>query len=120
MARGNLVEHLEGIEYPADWDERKRRVKARDNYTCQRCGRQNLQLHVHHENGRSDDLSNLVTLCKECHYDEHPFMRTAAEARSYKDEPLLIMPKPSREEIALRTSRIWDVVRLCWRAFHLD
>ncbi|SDZ78869.1 HNH endonuclease [Haloplanus vescus] len=71
MARGN---------YPPDWDERRRRVYQRDNYTCQLCGRGggphgNLELHAHHRvpisQGGSHDLSNLTTLCRECHNRQH-------------------------------------------------
>lgn len=45
----------------------------RDNYTCQYCGAKKVRLEVHHirfrRNGGSDDLENLITLCKKCHDD---------------------------------------------------
>lgn len=48
---------------------------ARDNYTCQCCGKKNCRLEVHHivfqRNDGSDDLENLVTLCKDCHDTIH-------------------------------------------------
>lgn len=54
-------------------------VLKRDNYTCQKCGSTN-DLHVHHikyrSEGGSNDISNLITLCEECHYEIH------------KDEPV--------------------------------
>jgi hypothetical protein len=47
----------------------------RDEYECQRCGKRidETSLHVHHINGAtqnkmiSNDLWNVITLCKECH-----------------------------------------------------
>jgi 5-methylcytosine-specific restriction endonuclease McrA len=50
------------------------KVLARDNWTCQVCGsRKNLQ--VHHKQLRSqqgsDEESNLITLCAECHGGLH-------------------------------------------------
>lgn len=69
--------------YPPDWEQRRRAVLARDEYTCQRCGEasgphagdEGVTLHVHHVRplsaGGSNRLSNLVTLCADCHEAEH-------------------------------------------------
>ena len=52
-------------------------VRHRDNYTCQYCKNKsgNKRLDVHHivfrKDGRSDNESNLVTLCKSCHDNLH-------------------------------------------------
>ncbi len=52
-------------------------ILARDNYTCQHCkGKsKDSKLHVHHiifrSNGGSDDESNLICLCSECHKKLH-------------------------------------------------
>ena len=47
----------------------------RDKYACQYCGAKNTRLEVHHivfrSQGGSDDLDNLITLCKKCHHDLH-------------------------------------------------
>ena len=59
-----------------DW---VRKVKERDSYTCQRCGKQltSRQLDAHHMMpvwfmpGRETDLSNGICLCKECHKQLH-------------------------------------------------
>lgn len=54
------------------WDEIKTRIKIRDNYSCQSCGRTDIKLDVHHidmkENHQDD---NLITLCCVCHKDVH-------------------------------------------------
>ncbi|MDR1856304.1 MAG: HNH endonuclease, partial [Desulfovibrio sp.] len=46
-------------------------VLDRDGYTCQECGKKNVQLEVHHIKPRreqgADIPDNLVTLCRECH-----------------------------------------------------
>lgn len=53
-----------------DWT---RTIKARDNYTCQRCGHSDRTLHAHHiaPRARRPDLryalTNGITLCHSCH-----------------------------------------------------
>jgi DEAD/DEAH box helicase domain-containing protein len=76
-------------DYGPAWPQIRERVRARDGYKCQMCGRPetalsgtgNRQHDVHHkipfrmfrdENGqilreRANQLDNLVTLCPECH-----------------------------------------------------
>jgi hypothetical protein len=70
-------------EYPPDWDERRRAVYRRDDYTCQNCGVQSgpdasgngVPLHAHHvvpkSKGGSNRLENLQTLCESCHNRAH-------------------------------------------------
>lgn len=72
--------------YGPNWNEQKRLALARDNNTCQVCGKTQVQagqaLDVHHvkplrsfnyipsenENYRqANELSNLITLCRPCH-----------------------------------------------------
>ena len=58
----------------------KRKIRRRDNYTCQICGvrrtkynRRKVKLHVHHivrfidNKDRRYDLYNGITLCESCH-----------------------------------------------------
>jgi len=70
-------------DYGPLWPQIRERVRARDGYKCQMCGRPELKRHhdVHHkipfrmfrdENGhilreRANQLDNLTTLCPECH-----------------------------------------------------
>lgn len=67
-------------EYPSDWDTRRKRVYRRDNYRCQNCSRKggnkgDAELHAHHvvpkSKGGTHELSNLKTLCSECHDAVH-------------------------------------------------
>lgn len=59
----------------ADWYEVREEAIKRDNKCCEDCGASE-DLHVHHikpvsEGGKKFDISNLITLCKEHHYDRH-------------------------------------------------
>lgn len=64
--------------YPRDWSDRRMRAKERDGYQCQHCGRSESEvdeLHAHHcvplENGGNNRVSNLQTLCDQCHKAAH-------------------------------------------------
>jgi hypothetical protein len=65
-------------EYPSDWEEIRRGAVSRDGGRCQECGTSRHPLHVHHieslSRGGSDDPSNLVTLCEDCHSQYHSHM----------------------------------------------
>lgn len=63
---------------PLEYEEQKRRIRARDSYRCVCCLRGFAQgeLHVHHvlplsRCGTNAD-SNLATLCHPCHNKQHP------------------------------------------------
>jgi 5-methylcytosine-specific restriction endonuclease McrA len=65
---------------------RRDEVLARDNYRCRLCGDTNW-LHAHHvryrsEPGSTHDLSNLITLCAQCHNTVH--------ANKHKWQPILL------------------------------
>ena len=59
--------------------ELRQMVFKYDNYTCQRCGAttKDVQLHAHHIKGAvlepmlANDITNVITLCKECHKEVH-------------------------------------------------
>ena len=58
------------------WPRLRRRVLIRDRHTCQDCKRQGLgRVEVHHvkalQFGGSDDMSNLLCLCYDCHRARH-------------------------------------------------
>jgi 5-methylcytosine-specific restriction endonuclease McrA len=52
----------------------KKQVHRRDGYRCRLCGRDDVELHVHHctyENYAQERLEDLITLCPVCHRDAH-------------------------------------------------
>jgi hypothetical protein len=63
------------LDYPDDWESKAQAIKQRDGYTCQGCGNEDRELHVHHivplGAGGSNARSNLITLCDECHGRVH-------------------------------------------------
>lgn len=80
--------------YPDDWDQRRKKVYRRDGYECQRCGASggmggNAELHAHHKTpkseGGSHSLSNLQTLCRDCHSQVHghPVGGGASSSKKY-------------------------------------
>jgi 5-methylcytosine-specific restriction endonuclease McrA len=59
--------------YGEDWTgELRVKVRLRDNYTCQSCGKKR-SLDVHHidSNKHNNSESNLILLCRSCHLKTH-------------------------------------------------
>lgn len=63
-----------------EWDKKRKIIYARDNYTCQMCGRgvkDDVKINAHHLLYERDkdvwDVPNfyLITLCNGCHKGEH-------------------------------------------------
>lgn len=75
--------YQKGINY--GFTNTKAYVLSRDNYTCQHCKTKKGTLHVHHivyrSNGGSDEESNLITLCKDCHTKLHKGELTNFESK---------------------------------------
>ncbi len=63
-----------GLSQDSKWGELRSRVFQRDNYTCAVCG-SHTNLTVDHKLalrlGGTNAMSNLQTLCKDCHEDKH-------------------------------------------------
>lgn len=66
-----------------DWDTLRKKAYTRDEYKCCNCRAQggkegDFELHAHHivprSAGGNDTLSNLATLCRNCHHKIHSFM----------------------------------------------
>lgn len=57
------------------WYKKRRAVLDRDGNQCQNCGSGEGLLEIHHqtpvEEGGSDNLENLRTLCRRCHDESH-------------------------------------------------
>ena len=53
-----------------EWNEIRKVVLRRDNYTCSYCGKKGGELHVDHihpvSKGGLDELNNLTTACRKC------------------------------------------------------
>jgi len=64
------IDDWQGGSRHAEWQELRRQILHRDNYTCQQCGNNNY-LEVHHlrakHKGGTDEPVNLITLCETCH-----------------------------------------------------
>lgn len=60
------------------WDRLRRECLRRDRYICQGCASKASIKDVHHiipcERGGASVLSNLITLCQECHGQIHPWI----------------------------------------------
>jgi len=57
-----------------EWQELRQKAFERDKFKCQGCGTEyNLQVHhlEYSRNRLKEKLSNLVTLCSDCHELEH-------------------------------------------------
>jgi 5-methylcytosine-specific restriction endonuclease McrA len=57
-----------------EWAILKRQVHRRDGYRCRLCGRDDVQLHVHHRTyatSAEERLEDLITLCRSCHEHFH-------------------------------------------------
>lgn len=73
--KARLDRHWKGYA----WKYQRLKVKKRDDYTCQECGKSELQLgtpcHVHHvipfwnftNSRKANSMKNLITLCNSCH-----------------------------------------------------
>lgn len=70
-----LLYEYYSYDYPPDWEYRSEITKKRDGFRCVMCGKP-YKLCVHHKKpvkmGGDHFLSNLVTLCNECHIKQHP------------------------------------------------
>ena len=56
------------------WQGLRRATFERDGYRCVRCGKAGaLECHhrIHMDDGGSNDLDNLETLCRDCHIRHH-------------------------------------------------
>lgn len=75
--------------YPPDWEWRRMLAREHDAQLCDQCGWADRRaiLHVHHKYpvgmGGDHRLSNLVTLCAECHAYEHSLIDRGALGRYF-------------------------------------
>jgi hypothetical protein len=94
--------NIEGVEYQqgqcAGYYDVRHFVFARDNYTCQVCGKSKDKiLHTHHivykSLGGTDRADNLITVCTECHTSKnhkeggilYKWMKEGKKVKQYKE-----------------------------------
>lgn len=73
------------------WKTIKRQRLAIDQYTCKSCNQSGLSLEVHHLHYRtfkSESLSDLISVCRNCHEAIH-----SKYGFNYNDEFPLVKPK---------------------------
>ena len=71
--------------YGDDWDKIRYLIYLRDNFTCQKCGKRNISLDVHHIipflESFDNSLKNLISLCRSCHMKEENKGRIAKKTK---------------------------------------
>lgn len=97
-------------DYGPDWSSIRNSILQRDQYTCQMCGKFNLQepLHVHHKQplrsfsslNEANQPSNLISLCPRCHQRAEAIVRVNSGIRGlghilHSLAPLLLMCDPA-------------------------
>lgn len=114
-------------DYPDDWDSRRRKVYSRDEYKCQNCGsgggpNGENELHAHHvvpvKRGGSHQLSNLITLCDECHSLVHNRpLGSLQDLPSIRDDNYTTQSSPDVEDyqnellaVTLQCIKLFDYV----------
>jgi 5-methylcytosine-specific restriction endonuclease McrA len=77
--------------YPKNWCEVAHNIRNLDKYTCVACSKTRVELHVHHivylSNYGTHQKTNLVTLCRQCHENEHSRSFDFCENTDISDEP---------------------------------
>jgi 5-methylcytosine-specific restriction endonuclease McrA len=74
--KGGITEIIRGIKHTSKYFTWAKKVKKRDNYTCQCCASKN-SLNSHHilnfidNMEKAIELDNGITLCEKCHKDFH-------------------------------------------------
>jgi len=69
------------------WDTKRKAVLKRDKYICQQCGATDVTLDVHHMADYilipHEPTSSLISLCRECHDNEHLLYGYPSSYRDY-------------------------------------
>lgn len=85
-------------DYPADWEDRAARIRMRDGYRCALCGAEDVIIDVHHivylSHWGTNRQENLVSLCRDCHQNEHARIFDFGE----KEEPQAFIRAPENPE----------------------
>jgi hypothetical protein len=92
-----------------------KRVMARDNYTCQCCGKKHEKIEAHHLNGYNwfiegrTDESNAITLCHACHCNFHSIYGCGNNTKEQFEEWFgCVLPNLEKyDEELLKTKRVY-------------
>jgi group II intron reverse transcriptase/maturase len=92
VATPGVPSPLRGRAEPLGMSETKLRVKLRDGFRCVRCGGGRI-LHVHHRRTRTKHrMSDLETLCIECHKKAHGYRTTRTQLNGEPDAVKIARP----------------------------
>lgn len=89
---GNHESELNKLRKTDEWKEWRDRVYQRDDYTCVLCGQKGGRLHPHHIKKKSlypglvFDVSNGITLCKDCHISKGIHVDGGAYERQFLEK----------------------------------
>jgi hypothetical protein len=100
------------------WESLRNKVMSRDGYKCTKCGGKE-HLNVHHIRPiyleGTDDINNLITLCRDCHQSEHGFKFDDKREGIYsaKEKSQKTHQKPNKKvrqiENAIKTGKCLDI-----------
>lgn len=93
MKQDNYSEQLKDPR----WQKKRLEILQRDDFTCQICGHKDKTLHVHHVYYKKGlkpweyKDSSLITLCEDCHHEEHQSRRNILDWINYLQEQGILM-----------------------------
>ena len=103
-----------------DWHKLRMACLRRDNFSCLRCeksSRQGMQAHhlIPRDQGGADDVTNLVTLCNNCHdIVEIAGYKTKVEiVGSYEEVPI----EPAKVKPIIKTEEGYSFIRPSWHKY---
>ena len=72
------------------WDDIRKRILYRDNFSCRLCGANNTTLHCHHIRGthrfnEQNHPEDLMILCENCHTMIHSYFKVVDSIKEYYD-----------------------------------
>lgn len=92
------------------WQKRRLEIMQRDNFTCQICGHNDKPLHVHHvcydkklKPWEYND-GQLITLCEDCHKEEHESYSNIIDWIRYLRERGILM---------IEIESIFSIIEIC-------
>jgi len=104
--------------YPRDWKDRKLEAFRRDRYRCTECGRSLAHQEKHCDHvfpvslGGTHEISNLRTLCMECHLRKHPDRQLYyfLNRNRYSSPTRRTAPQPQQRPKQRRQNSRWKIL----------